>query len=171
MASAPPSVLRYYANREVLSGCVGNQHFHMKAYSGGGRGSLHPEKWEHTLMSRLATTKETSHQRGGTLPPGVYLCEYMAHHPKFHECVRLHKTASSAAISSPFATQPIAHGRDLFYIHGRGEAGSDGCIVPEEPAKRLALTHAIKNHHGLVTVEVVGSSYMLPAERGSGFVA
>jgi hypothetical protein len=61
----------------------------------------------------------------------------------------------------------IPHYRgDDFFIHGRGELGSDGCIVPENKALRLILNQAVKEFHGKVYVHVVGTPYLLPAERG-----
>ena len=161
------SVLTYDAPTEILSGTIGHQHFYLRAYSGGGRGSVHPEQWDNSLRSHLANTKESASTRGGTLPAGWYRCEYVQHHRKYGECVQLHRTASSAAIFSPFSAHPIAHGRgDDFFIHGRGEHGSDGCIVPELKGQRLRINHAVKTCPGTVYVQVVGTAYMLPAERG-----
>ncbi len=164
-------ILTYSAPSEILSGKIGDATFHMKAYSGGGRGSTHPKQWEHSIQSYQATTKKHGSRRGGTLPPGHYLCHYIANHPKFHECIWLQRTADALQIHSPFSAQPIVHHRgDDFFIHGRGEHGSDGCIVPADSHKRLRLNKAIKNFPGRVYVHVVGTAYMLPAEVG-GMIA
>jgi hypothetical protein len=107
------------------------------------------------------------------LPPGLYACRYVAAHPTYHECVRLFRDPEKGRfISSPLASHPIPHNRDDdFFIHGRGDLGSNGCIVPDVPAQRLLLTHAIRNYPGLVTLEVRHVSYALPAERFDGLSA
>lgn len=161
--------LTYDIAKKLLYGAVGKHRFHMRAYSGGGRGKA--EKYgpgENTLQSRLSTTVEDEKLaiRGGPIPPGDYECEYVAHHDKFHECVHLKSKASARLIASPFARFPIWHGRPQngdFYIHGRGSKGSDGCIVPEVPTERKRLTDAIKENPGTI-LTVVHASYMLPAE-------
>jgi hypothetical protein len=166
------AVLTYNAPSEMLIGSVGKHHFHMKAYSGGGRGSVHPNKWDHSINSSFANTKEKGSQRGGTLPSGHYLCHYKAHHSKFHECIWLERCSDATAINSPFSTHAIPHFRgNDFFIHGRGELGSDGCIVPENKWLRLSLNQAIKQFPGKVYVHVVGTAYLLPAERGGGMLA
>lgn len=161
--------LTYDIANELLYGTVGKHRFHMRAFSGGGRGKAAGYgTGEDTLRSRLSTTIENKEQRirGGPLPPGDYICTYVAHHSKFHECIHLQSTGSARYINSPSARLPIWHGRPKdgdFYIHGRGKEGSDGCIVPEIPAERLRLNAAIKQHPGTV-LTVVHASYMLPAE-------
>lgn len=162
--------LTYDITKELLYGTVGKDKFHLRAFSGGGRGkAVSAAAGENTLMSRLSTTvADKKHSiRGGPLPPGDYICEHIAHHSKFHECIHLKGTESSRAILSPLARLPIWHGRPKdgdFYIHGRGREGSDGCIVPEIPAERKKLNDAIKQNPGTV-LSVINASYMLPAER------
>ena len=96
----------------------------------------------------------------------------MGDHPVFHECIRLLRQKDAAAIYSPFASMPFAHGRThTFFIHGHGPKGSDGCIVPASDIERTALNKAIKNFAGRVVLNVVGMSYMLPAERFDGLSA
>jgi hypothetical protein len=164
--------LTYDAPSQMLSGSIGALRFHMKAYSGGGRGSVNPKHWDRSLTSYLANTKKMGSQRGGTLPAGHYLCHHLTNHPTFHDCVWLERCADATVISSPFSAHPIPHYRDNdFFIHGRGELGSDGCIVPENMALRLALNRAIKQFAGKVYVRVRGTAYALPAERGAGIVA
>jgi hypothetical protein len=169
--------LTYDAAREWLSGVINAKTFGMRAFSGGGRGSIKTGVAQSSLTSQLATTKliKTGHrysQRGGTLPPGEYGCLYVAHHRKFGECVRLDRHASATRIASPFASHAFAHGRDNdFFIHGRGPLGSDGCIVPADSIKRLWLNRAVRDHKGAVTLQVINVSYALPAERMDGMVA
>jgi hypothetical protein len=170
--STNTAILTYNASSEILSGEIGDRSFHLKAYSGGGRGSVHVMQWDRSLKSRFANTKQKGPQRGGTLPPGHYLCHYQAHHPKFHECIWLERCSDAVGINSPFSAKPILHYRgNDFFIHGRGEHGSDGCIVPENGAQRLALNQAVKHSASKVYVHVVGTAYLLPAERGGEMFA
>jgi len=174
--------LEYNAAQELLSGAIGQEHFHMPAVSGGSRGHkkasspdaarryLHGQAG--TLSSRLATTRTMEKdgeyvQRGGTLPPGHYTCHYVEHHQAFGECIRLSRRADAAAIYSPFSPFPIPHGRgNDFFIHGAGPKGSDGCIVPANNIERLRLNKAVKAFSGTVVLQVTHVSYMLPAELG-----
>src|SRR5262250_3674756 len=99
---------------EVLSGTVGQAPpFRMVAYSGGSRGHRPHVKGElareylhgqaGTLSSHLATTQEIRDangrykQRGGTLPPGHYSCQYLVHHHTFGECIRLLRKVDARA--------------------------------------------------------------------------
>jgi hypothetical protein len=183
MAHTPEQIARltYDAAQELLSGTVGTAPpFHLIAYSGGGRGHqanvpgkdaaryLHSQS--QTLGSRLATTQTKERQgvyaqRGGTLPPGHYICQYVAHHAVFGECIRLLRTADAVAIHSPFSPHPIPHGRgNDFFIHGSGPKGSDGCIVPADGLQRRRLNQAVKAFQGKVVLQVKSVSYQLPAE-------
>lgn len=161
--------LTYDIAKELLYGTVGKEKFHLRAFSGGGRGKAEGAgAGENTLRSRLSTTIEDKRHnvRGGPLPPGAYVCEYVAHHSTYHECIHLKGSESSRAIFSPFARLPIWHGRPKdgdFYVHGRGDKGSDGCIVPEIPAERKRLNAALKKNPGTV-LSVINASYTLPAE-------
>jgi len=173
--------LEYNAARERLTGAIGEVHFNFIAYSGGSRGHTAHIKtrlakaYLHTqadsLFSHLATTKtieknETFIQRGGTLPPGHYRCQYLEDHPPFGPCIQLVQTRDALAIHSPFSPFPIPHGRGGFFIHGSGPKGSDGCIVPSDPADRQRLNKAVRDFEGKVVLEVTHVSYMLPAELG-----
>jgi hypothetical protein len=173
--------LVYDAAQEVLSGIIGKESFHMKAYSGGSRGhqaGVKPKdatKYLHnqagSLATHLATTRlvQDAHgqykQRGGTLPPGHYVCRYIAQHHTFGECIRLLRGTDAQAIHSPFSPHPIPHGRgNDFFIHGSGPKGSDGCIVPASSHERHRLNKAVKNFQGKVALRVKNVSYLLPAE-------
>ena len=159
--------LTYDAISGQLTGTIGGGHFMIHAASGGGRGSTNPNVPQKTLQSHLATTKAANGTRGGTLPPGDYVCHYVAHHPKFHQCIAL-ANAQARVIKTSFASAPIVHHRGGFFIHGRGEHGSDGCIVPYIPAQRLELNNAVKHFSGQVVLTVKGVGYMLPAENFTG---
>jgi hypothetical protein len=177
--------LVYDAAAEVLRGSIGALgHFNFHAYSGGSRGhkqgvaanvaSRYLHGQANAILSRLATTKEIMNakgeyeQRGGTLPPGHYLCKYVQNHSSFHECILLAPQRDAFAIHSPFALTAIVHGRGGFYIHGRGPKGSDGCIVPANEGERRRLNQAIKNFDAKVILQVIHVSYMLPAENFDG---
>jgi hypothetical protein len=183
---APVARIQYNAAAERLTGAIGAQNFNLTAYSGGSRGHqssvttqqakayLHNQAG--SLQSRLATTPEKKDnagnylQRGGTLPPGHYRCQYVAHHPTFHECIQLFRLADALAIHSAFASMPIPTGRgNDFFIHGSGPKGSDGCIVPAVQAERLRLNKAVRDFQGQVVLQVTNVSYMLPAEGGGAF--
>jgi hypothetical protein len=177
--------LVYDAATELLTGRIGNHHFHDAALSGGARGHkqnvsaakaaryLHANALNDSY-GRLATTREvydkqtdTYKQRGGSIPPGHYRCVYVANHPSFEECIRLDPSADAHYIYSPFSRAPIPHRRAGFYIHGHGPKGSDGCIVLVNESRRKALNSAVKGFVGHVQIEVVQVSYELPAERES----
>lgn len=175
--------LTYDAAREHLSGTVGDEPpFHLLAYSGGSRGhkagvTLHEAKiYLHnaagTLKSRLATTKEIKDrqgnykQRGGTIPPGHYLCLYLTNHSSFHECIQLVAGRDAHAIHSSFSSIPIPLDRRGFFIHGSGAKGSDGCIVPANEAERHRLNKAVRDFPGNVVLVVKNVGYLLPAELG-----
>lgn len=177
--------LEYNAAAERLIGAIGDEQFHLIAYSGGSRGhktnvsATQAAKYLHahaaTLTSQLANTRTIEKdgkyvQRGGTLPPGHYTCIYRQHHAAFAECVQLLRTPDAVAIHSPFSPFPIPHGRgDDFFIHGSGPKGSDGCIVPANNAERLRLNKAVKEFPGKVILHVTHVSYMLPAELSRQF--
>jgi hypothetical protein len=124
----------------------------------------------HSYLSTTAEVKKNGKkiQRGGPLPPGDYECVYVEHHPKFHECVYLKPTATALAIHTVFASMAIPHARGGFYIHGRGQEGSDGCIVPAVRAERLKLNAAVAKHPGTM-MKVIHASYLLPAEAGDAW--
>lgn len=174
--------LEYNAAQERLTGIIAGAGFNVIAYSGGSRGHKanvnvkSAAKYLHaqadTLLSRLATTRTIEKngeymQRGGTLPPGHYTCQYHAAHPTFGECIQLLRAADAVAIQSPFSPFPIPHGRgNDFFIHGRGPKGSDGCIIPALETERKRLNAAVKAFRGKVILRVTHVSYMLPAELG-----
>lgn len=179
--TAPTAVLVYDAAAEVLAGNIGRESFRMTAYSGGSRGHKAKVKTEmakqylhsqaNTLSSHFATAPEIKDsqgkykQRGGTLPPGHYSCNYIAHHHSFGECIGLSRSADARAIHTPFFSHTIPHGRcDDFFVHGSGPKGSDGCIVPAIEAERFRLNRAVKMYPGKVILQVKNVSYLLPPE-------
>jgi hypothetical protein len=161
--------LTYDVAKERLYGYVGKQHFDMHAASGGGRGRTTGEV-DSSMSSHLSTTQEdkTLQRRGGCLPGGVYVCEYRANHPHFHQCIHLKLVTPAKQLT---LTKVCGHrGLDSFYIHGQGPQGSDGCIVPvNEKAQRARLNEAVKHHPG-TELRVINAIYGLPAMIGTSLI-
>src|SRR5208337_5353765 len=133
------NMLTYSIARERFQGTVENQTFGMRAWAGGSRGKTGSGA-EHTLSS-YDVFRQTQHDKGihgGPLPTGLYVCRYVPHHPHFHECIFLEQTITT--IMQVEANARIRfYDRSGFYIHGRGQHGSDGCIVPELNIERYRL--------------------------------
>ena len=161
------NLITYSIAREWLRGVVGTEQFSFRAWSGGGRGRT-GEGADHSPQSYDVFRKEKgegdSHIHGGPLPPGIYICNYVAHHPKFHECIFLEQTIT-ALFTIDASAKVRFYDRDSLYIHGRGPHGSDACIVPEHEADRKALNKAIKNTSGAVMLKVIDPGMPVPAER------
>lgn len=187
------ALLTYDAAKERLWGTIKPARpFVMTAYSGGSRGHREgdPVKYLYSQAalpsSHLATTAEKLGadgrltQRGGTLPAGHYICQYLRNHGKLHECIRLKPAQDAKVIQLPpdvalkFGRTWIPHGRNLngefFYIHGRGPMGSDGCIVPKSPQDLKDLNEAVRDFPGLVILWVKNVSFQLPQELGGRIV-
>jgi hypothetical protein len=139
-------MLYYNVKNEWLHGSIGPHHFSMHAYSGGGRGSVKRDVPEHASESwNVFRAEDRDHKvRGGPIPPGMYICEYHKHE-RFGECIRL-RSLISALPPRQLHLHPVLRGG--FYIHGRGDLGSDGCIVPHDRSRRLNLNAAIKEFPG-----------------------
>ena len=124
----------------------------LKAVSGGGRGQK-IKKVEHPHGihdSRLFTSlsereKPIGHHRGGPLPHGAYRINTPANH-NFGTAAKPHMVHACELIP----TNQQMYGRNDFFIHGQGQLGSDGCIVPL---------------HGRV-----GEVFQLIAEHGGGWL-
>jgi len=161
------NILSYSIAREWLEGNVGNDKFLMRAFSGGGRGRTGSGAG-HNFSSYNVFQKETDgttgHTHGGPLPPGIYICNYVAHHSKFGECIFLEQTIT-ALFEIDARAKVHFYDRDGFYIHGHGPHGSDGCIVPENDGERRRLNRAIKNAKGIVMLKVSEQGMPLPAAR------
>ena len=159
------NILNYSIALEWLEGAVGDQKFSMRAWSGGGRGRKGAGA-EHTLAS-YDTFRKTDHKHGitgGPLPEGLYICHFVAHHPRFHQCIFLEQTLT-AVLQIDSAAIFRFYDRAGFYVHGRGPHGSDGCIVPQNEADRHKLNNAIKNASGAVLLKVKDAGMPLPAAR------
>lgn len=194
----PNVLLTFDAAAGMLCGVIpGNKAFRMHAESGGGRGhipvsrakaAVYLHKQGELLASHYSNTSELKDTkgkyvtRGGTLPAGHYTCEYKLKSSVGEDVIQLFAHMDAKAIYSPFSAQKIPHGtfnhktgaydpRHGFYIHGSGEKGSDGCIVPRPPAERVRLSHAVRDYHGKVILVVSNVSYILPAELGGSAFA
>lgn len=159
--------LTYSIATEWLRGSIGHDDFSMHVLSGGGRGRKGggaEHDWASYNVFRKEKTTSAGHTHGGPLPPGIYVCRYTGHHPKFHECIYLEQTITSILKVDANARVKF-YDRDAFYIHGRGPHGSDGCIVPEDETERGRLNKAIKNAAYTVLLIVKEEGLPLPASR------
>ena len=164
--------LSYSIATEWLQGVIGHDQFSMRAFAGGGRGrkGVDAERdWTSYDVFRKEREDPKHHVHGGPLPPGMYVCRYVSHHPKFHECIYLEQTITSIMAVDSNASVRF-YGRGGFYIHGRGRHGSDGCIVPEDDLKRRHLNKAVKNASGTVLLEVKDVGMPLPASRNTSLM-
>jgi|SRR5579862_913169 len=159
-------MLTYSIAREWLEGQIGTTHFSFHAWSGGGRGQKGSHA-EHTSQSYDVFRKERVGVRGGPLPPGLYICRYVAHHPTFHECIFLEQTLT-ALLEVDASAHIRFYDRGGFYIHGRGPKGSDGCIVPGSEGDRHRLNQAVKHSTSAVLLKVTDLGMPLPASRETG---
>lgn len=156
--------LTYSVAAECLWGAIGVEKFCMRAWSGGGRGRT--GSGAETSLSSYDTMRkerktEQEHIRGGPLPLGFYLCRYIQSHKKFRECIFLEQTLSSLLHVDMMGNVKF-HDRDRFYIHGRGQLGSDGCIVPQDGKERLRLNSAIKLAKGIILLQVKDEGMPVP---------
>jgi hypothetical protein len=142
--------LTYYISESVLAGTVGNRMFHVLALSGSGGGRIrsardesldnaysldnpYMEAWK---AKAQPVRRPEGHVKGGPVPPGKYTINSPSQHP--------HLGLSARLVSATF--KPM--GRDGFFIHSRGPHGSDGCIVPLDPAKFRELMSALVTTRG-----------------------
>jgi hypothetical protein len=123
------SMLTYDVRAEMLTGLVGSAIFNIRAVSGGGRGSTVKPGGEGGLKYWNFEQKQGIN-RGGPIPPGLYICEYLPNYEHFGRCAILLQTPTSVFLPPEKGKMPRFHNRDGFLIHGRGPLGSDGCIVP-----------------------------------------
>lgn len=142
---AGSATLTYYIFEGTLAGVVNGTNFAIAALSGGGGGSTKNRPQDSTnnpYMYGLKTVGTgNKHQHGGPIPPGRYTIHKPSHHPHLGLSVRLEPQ------------QAMPNERGGFFIHGRGPHGSDGCIVPTDPAQFQRLMHSlIASNGGVLTV-------------------
>ena len=132
---------------------MAGESFCIRAVSGGGRGCT-SGKEERTFgsFSPHRATDKGAGIRGGVIPPGLWQVDLPSNYdgkmkkPAAKLIPRGHQV-------SDYSTREYTN--TPFLIHGRGENGSDGCIVIEKE-ERVRLLGAIERSGGamiLVTVE------------------
>jgi hypothetical protein len=152
--------LTYSISRQWLEGSIGTDKFSLRAWSGGGRGrtgaGAETDAGSYNVF-RKESEEGGKHVHGGPIPPGLYICRHLPKHSTFGECIFLEQTLLSLVHIDPKA-HPLSgnfirlYNRDGFFIHGRGKHGSDGCIVPNNPAERKRLNNAVKAVGGILKV-------------------
>ncbi|MBV9289969.1 MAG: hypothetical protein JO288_19515 [Hyphomicrobiales bacterium] len=165
------SWLTYSIAREFLEGAIGKENFSLRAWAGGGRGRTGiGAQRDSGSYDVFRQTKHSKGIHGGPLPPGLYICRYVAHHHHFGECIFLEQTPT-ALFQIDMKANVRFYDRDGFYIHGRGPHGSDGCIVPESNPERIRLNKAVKDATSAVLLKVTDVGMALPAARYTGTMA
>jgi hypothetical protein len=154
-STTPANYLVYLIADERLYGKVNQKHFDMKAYSGGGRGSTQgrDEHSEASFDYRIRKISEEAGERGGPIPPGIYMVQRSEKNPTLGEANKL--VSATAHWTTPGRGYSFPGG---FYIHGRGRYGSDGCIVPDQPSQRRALVNEIDKVAPLILWVVLNAS-------------
>lgn len=127
------SQLTYNIVEEHLHGHFGGVLINCAAGSGGRAGTrtMDAENW-YLKNNALATRVHHGAHHYGPLPQGYY---YMYPHENSKHMVRLGAFPSN-----------IMYGRSGFLIHGRGEIGSHGCIVPYERRNVLSICCSVANY-------------------------
>jgi hypothetical protein len=157
----------YYVWSETLVGDISGKSFCVRAFSGGGRGRMSGEaETSFASFSPHRGTDDARGVRGGTLPPGLWRVKVLENYAG-----RLGKPVARLTPMSyqvaDYPTREYAH--RPFLIHGRGEQGSDGCIVIARP-ERVPLLDAIGKAGGatvLVTLSTrPGDLFDRAMERG-----
>jgi hypothetical protein len=123
---------------------------YLQAMSGGGRGqrignAVLPYGVNNSrLFSSISEReKHVGSHRGGPIPKGIYDVGVPKHHN--------FRTAQSPKIVYAAELKPRPgngmYDRDEFFIHGQGQLGSDGCIVPTY-GKVQQVFNLLSKHHG-----------------------
>lgn len=121
----------YNISDGILKGSLDEAWFNDRAGSGGRSGSKIPGAVNILLANNpYATGIHGPGHAKGPLPQGTY--QMVLHESRKH-WIRLLPDKHN-----------IMHGRDGFAIHGRGETGSHGCIVPADFSVVLKLCHLLE---------------------------
>lgn len=120
-----------------LQGVVDGTDINIIAYSGGRGGSKESGAINNLIANnpfltgiKLDERKKAQGSVGGALPMGTYV-------------LQLHETKKNWIRLNPINV-PNMHERAGFAIHGRGQRGSDGCIVPNDFQIVLKLCELVK---------------------------
>lgn len=127
----------YYVWSEILVGSLSGQSFCIHAVSGGGRGRTEGQaERSFASFSPHRGTDRATGTRGGPLPPGLWRVERPSQYAGKMGKPAARLIPESSQVSD-YATREY---NDVpFLIHGRGEQGSDGCLVIEKPERKLLL--------------------------------
>jgi len=143
----------YSIAQNRLRGRIGQTSIDLIAYSGGGEGATTASNVSRNPLAHLPTTGASyaskaaidADNRGGPLPPGWWYVEP----PGSYESAQF---AKPIALLVPIGNQLKQFpGRDFnkapFLVHGRGQLGSDGCLVMDK-TDRVAFLDAVESNGG-----------------------
>jgi hypothetical protein len=137
----------YYVWSETLVGNLAGHSFCIHAFSGGGRGRVHGKaETSFASFSPHRATNDAKGVRGGTLPPGLWRIELPSEYQGKMTAPVAKLTPMSKQVSN-YATREYE--KKPFLIHGRGDKGSDGCLVIEKP-ERVRLLSAVEKAGGAI---------------------
>lgn len=135
------SHLIYFIKDAYLVGDLGSKHFQFRAVSGGHAGSQPDRSIPFIVNNPYLIGQEKDDAKGiagGPLPCGRYFLR-----PDLHRHSHKHPKILIKWIDLiPDATAAMGT-RKRFAIHGHGEIGSDGCIVPVEATHLNDLYYAV----------------------------
>jgi hypothetical protein len=129
---------------------------YVKAVSGGGRGQrtgstayAHGINQSRLFASLSEREKHVGAHRGGPIPKGLYKVDA----PRSHNFAASDETPRMVRACKLNPTGQAQYGRDNFFIHGQGEQGSDGCIVPLYGQVHMIFDLVSRNKGGWLVVE------------------
>ena len=124
--------LVYNVVEQLLTGEIDGKRINAHSVSGGRAGSKRAGVVNGFLANNPFATgvKKSAANPGGTIPLASFE-------------LRVHESRANWIRLVPLRGQNL-HGRDGFAIHGRGQRGSDGCIVPSDFHNVLLLHSLVK---------------------------
>lgn len=133
MAGSPQTDLVFNMVEQTLTGKIGDTHVSARAVSGGRAGSKKKGAVNPLMANNPFSTgiKKTKDQPGGAIPLRKF-------------SLRTHESRKNWIRLLPLAGENLG-ARDGFAIHGRGQRGSDGCIVPTDFHVVLLLHRLVKD--------------------------
>ncbi|MGD9509176.1 MAG: hypothetical protein AB7I59_16070 [Geminicoccaceae bacterium] len=122
--------LIYNVVEELLTGEIDGKRINAHSVSGGRAGSKQAGAVNLFLANNPFSTavRKTASNPGGAIPLARFL-------------LQTHETRPNWIRLVPMANENL-HGRSGFAIHGRGQRGSDGCIVPSD-FHNVLLIHSL----------------------------
>lgn len=146
MSNAPSSdaSLYYFITFRLLTGSASETSIRMTALSGGRGGSTTPGAADDAVVNNVwETNRKTDHANGihgGPIPIHKYRIHPPSNHPRLGLSAQLTPMATDWTLGM--------FNRDAFFIHGRGQHGSDGCIVPIDREDFRTLMTALRTSRG-----------------------